>query len=547
MSLVWLLCQCAGLLKPARSLICLCVLAGFLWLVPLRTATVRASVIAGLFCLAVLLRRRPNPLNTLSLAAFILLLVRPTQLLEAGWQLSFSSVLGILLMSARLNAWGQEHLLASCPATDSAVGRVLHHILRSGLTLVTVGLGAWLGSAALLAYHFYCITPLGVLYTLLALPVVSGILMIGCVHILLAVICPLACPVTLAILTPLSSGLIALISGLSLMPGSYVLLGAISWVPVTLYYGSLLPGLLWKRPWPGRGLIALALTLPLAWVQAPKLWQHRRSIVELTCLSVGHGQALVLQTPGQHTFLFDAGSLYQKDIGRRTVSAYLDYRGISTLDAIVLSHNDADHINGVPEVLQHCRVAKVYAPTLMIDQAKMGQGPTPWLQAYLHTQSRTLEPLPARLSLDSGLTIEQLWPPLHAVGHQLSDNNASLVLLITYAQRTILITSDIEQATQEQLMDRHPSLQPDVLLAPHHGSLTTLSETFLNRLSPKIVLCSCSAGQMARRQVIGGPTTYHTPMMGAITLRLGNRRPVTVEGWLWSPRTEGTLSTEDPQ
>ncbi len=551
MTLVWVVCQCLGLLKPARAAFCLCVLGGFLWLVPLRAATVRAGVIAGLFCLAILLRRKPHPANTLSVAALLLLLIRPTQLFEAGWQLSFSSVLGILLVSHRLESWSYKRFLACCPLPESPVGRIGHHVLRSSLTLLAVGLGAWLGSTGLLAYHFYCITPLSVLYTLITLPLVTLILVVGFVHILASLICPFILPMTLINLNLLCSGLVGMVHGLSLIPGSRVLLGCVSWMPVTQYYGLLLTGLWWKTKRVSRGLVALALILPLAWVQGPKLWQHRRPVLELTCLSVGHGQALLLHAPGRHTTLFDAGALYQKDIGRRIVSAYLDFRGILALDAIVASHNDADHMNGIPEILQHCHVARVYTTAKVIDQAQKDQGPAPWLQAYLQSRDRSLEPLPSILSpgqsTDGRLTIEQLWPHPDTATEYLSDNNASLVLLITYGDHTILLTSDIEQATQEQLIALYPDLQPDVLVAPHHGSVNTLSENFLSHMAARIILCSCSTRQFNRRRVISTPETYHTPEMGAITLCLRKDGPITVEGWL-SPRgAADAISTDAAQ
>ena len=544
MSLVWLLCQCAGLLKPARAALCLCVLVGFLWLVPLRAATVRAGVIATLFCLGILLGRNPHPVNTLSLAALILLLVRPTQLFEAGWQLSFSSVLGILLISTSLDAMCRKRLLAYCPVPESPWGRVGHQILRSSLTLLTVGLGAWFGSAGLLAYHFYSLTPLSILYTPIALPVVALILMGGFVHVLGAMICPLVHPMTLALLTPLASGLVAMVHGLSLIPGSRLLLGGVSWMPVALYYGLLLPGLLWKKRLVSQSLIALAIVLPLACAQGPKIWRDSRPVLELTCLSVGHGQALVLHAPGHHTWLFDAGSLYQKDIGRRIVSAYLDYRGISALDAVVASHNDADHINGIPEVVQHCRVDHIYAPAIMIDQAQKNQGPAPWLQTYLQTQARALEQLPEILTLEKGLTIEQLWPAPDTATQLLSDNNASLVVRVTYGTQTILITSDIEQSTQQQLIERYPDLRPDVLVAPHHGSVNTLADNFLSHMAARVILCSCSTRQFNRGRVISTPTTYHTPKMGAITLGLRKQGLITVNGWLSPPQAKEQAHAE---
>ena len=257
----------------------------------------------------------------------------------------------------------------------------------------------------------------------------------------------------------------------------------------------------------------------------------------------------MLRAPGHRTFLFDAGSLVQKDIGRRIVSAYLDYRGISALEAIVASHNDTDHINGIPEILQHCRVNHIYAPAIMIEQAHKDQGPAPWLESYLQMQDRTLERFPATPradeSPDSGLSIEQLWPVQGTATPRLSDNNASLVLLITYHHRTILITSDIEQGTQQRLMTLYPDLQPDILLAPHHGSLTTLYDRFLSHLSPKTILCSCGASAFKRGRVIATPTTFHTPRHGAITVTMPRRGRVTMEAWLSTPLTADESSVED--
>jgi len=528
LSMIWAIGQCMGLLKPARSFLCLCVLAGFLWLVPLRAATVRAGLIAGLFCVAVFFKRRPQPVNTLSLAALILLLLRPTQVFEVGWQLSFSSVLGILLISSSVNTWLRQRFLKRWPAPKRILWRIIHHGLRSALTLLAVGLGAWLGSAALLAYHFFSITPLSVLYTIIALPLVTLILMVGFVHILAVLFCSLISPITLFILNGLASSLLFTVHGLGLIPGSRILLGYISQMPVILYYGLLLSGLLCRKRLTGWILIGLALILPLAWDQSLKLWQNRTPFLELTCLSVGHGQALVLHTADSHTFIFDAGSLYQKDIGRRIVSAFLDYRGISDVDAIVASHNDADHVNGIPEIIEHCVVDHVYAPAIMVEQAQGDQGPGPWLQQYLQTTRRTLEPLPRTLSPHPGLFIQQLWPDFNTVTSQLSDNNASLVLVITYGDHTILLTSDIEQSTQRRVVELYPDLQPDILMAPHHGSLTTLSDNFLTHLAPKTILCSCGTSQFQRNRVISTLTTLHTPKYGAITLTLND------QGATWS-------------
>jgi len=108
--IIWWLCKLAGLMKPGRAVICIIAVAVFLMVVPPRPPTVRAAIIVWVFCISILFARRSNPVNTLSLAAIILLLIRPTCLFDAGWQLSFASVLGLLLFCQRIHLFLYEKI-----------------------------------------------------------------------------------------------------------------------------------------------------------------------------------------------------------------------------------------------------------------------------------------------------------------------------------------------------------------------------------------------------------------------------------------------------
>ncbi|MHC4690511.1 MAG: ComEC/Rec2 family competence protein, partial [Planctomycetota bacterium] len=110
---IWWLCRMAGLLKRARAVICITALCAFLLIVPPRAPTLRAAIISFVFCLSFLFQRRTSNLNNLSLAAIILVLIRPTGLFEAGWQLSFASVLGILIFTERMQFFIHEKITDS--------------------------------------------------------------------------------------------------------------------------------------------------------------------------------------------------------------------------------------------------------------------------------------------------------------------------------------------------------------------------------------------------------------------------------------------------
>ena len=171
---IWWLCKTAGLMKRWRAIICIVAVGIFLLIVPPRAPTVRAAIICFVFCISFFFRRKSNPINTLSLAAIILLLIRPMDLFGAGWQLSFASVLGIILFTDRIHFFLYEKItntlwFKQAPKSNLSFRIVAvfgHYILK----LFSVGLAAWLGSAGILLYHFYTINPLTSIWTVIVFP-----------------------------------------------------------------------------------------------------------------------------------------------------------------------------------------------------------------------------------------------------------------------------------------------------------------------------------------------------------------------------------------
>ena len=124
-----------------------------------------------------------------ALAAIVLLLIRPTQLVEADWQLSFSALLGILLFTERLEnllyqATGDWFVL-SLAGRGAAVMRAIGYLGRQFAKAFCAGIAAWVGSAGVLLYHFHTITPLASLWTVLVSPLVSAVLTLGFLKILI--------------------------------------------------------------------------------------------------------------------------------------------------------------------------------------------------------------------------------------------------------------------------------------------------------------------------------------------------------------------------
>jgi competence protein ComEC len=526
--MVWWFCKTAGLMKPTRAVVCIIVIAVFLLIVPPRAPTLRAAIICFVFCVSFLFRRHSNAINTLSLAAIILLLIRPTHLFEAGWQLSFGTVLGIVLLADRIYFFIYEKI-TNLPWRDRKQREKLffYVISKTGLyflRLFSVGLAAWLGGAGILLYHFYTITPLASIWTLLVFPLVSLILVLGFLKIILFFILPTLSTVLGYLVTSLSDCLIWIVELIANLDLSQMLIGQVQLVLIIFYYGIIIfAGFVYLRRPMIKKVSCIVMFLTLIFFLGAMKWQrtHRDGLV-VTFLDIGHGQAIFVQLPGNANILFDAGSLSKSDIGRRIVNPFLENKGIGKVDAVCISHNDTDHMNGVPEVIEHCRIGGVYATDAFVKETNRW-GTAKYLDDFLAENNLTINSLKAELNISSSANIRILWPSDEASENKdLSDNNKSQVSLIEFAGKAILLCSDIEKYAQRELLRLYPDLRANIVLVPHHGSISTLDDNFLQRLEPDILIYSCDRSRYERQshiiKVEDNVESFYTYKDGAIEI-----------------------------
>jgi len=503
---VWWFCKVGGLARRARAIVCIIVTGAFLLVVPPMAPILRAAVIVWVYCLAVSLRRHVNPLNSLSLAAIILLLIRPTQLFEAGWQLSFSAVAGILAFTTRIEYFIHDHTGGWFYETGGQAGawaRLARSTGMQAIRLFSAGTAAWLGNAGILLYHFYTITPLASIWTVLATLPVTGILVLGFLKILVSWLLPTFGMILAIVLSLLTDLFIWIVRMAAAIDFSSTLTGHVPLALVVLYYVLILFAAFvsLRRPALKRALCTGMVLVLLGSLSVMKWQRTHRDHLSLTCLDTGHGQAVLVQLPGTSNILFDAGSMDVSDIGTRAVLPYLDYIGINRLHAVILSHHDIDHINGVPEVVDRRRIDHVYADDPFL--ARAGSVETArFLLEHLGTEAIRVDRIPQALPVGP-MRIEAPWPPDDLTTEQLGDNDTALVCQIEFAGRKVLLCSDIEKLAQQRIMSRYPGLKADVVVVPHHGSIRTLDNRFLSQLEARVLLCSCGRQDFNRGRVMG--------------------------------------------
>ena len=533
---LWWLIRITGLTRRPRAILCIALILLYAMIVPARAPTMRAVFISCFFFASVLFKRQASALNTLSLSALVLLFVHPYDLFSAGWQLSFLSVLGILLFFPGV----QYHFLTkffypiAAYFPKSLTG--LKNPLRRILELLAVGVSVWITIAPILLYYFGQINPFSPLWTVLALPFVLAILYAGFAKILLSPLFPTIASVFGWILNHAASGFgntvlvlskIDFFRVVSYRPALYLIF--------LIYFLMLAICLLPPSSWRIRKGVVFLILLCFLYPGISSHWEIKnRNDLEITCLSVGHGQAIVLSAPGNEHFLFDAGSITNRNIANKTILPFLRHQSIFSLEAVCLSHGDMDHINAVGDVAAAEKIDTIYANQVLLNSAQEPSIENEVCET-LALMGQTVGPFQA-YSGHGGVTIKSIWPQETILSEPtVSENDKSEVLLIEYAGRKILLCGDIERIAQNRLIKCNPDLTVDVLILPHHGSTTNLDARFVESLKPTIVIASCSKRSIsnAYHPPKGASIqAFYTASDGAVTVKIKSDGNLDANGFL---------------
>jgi competence protein ComEC len=247
-------------------------------------------------------------------------------------------------------------------------------------------------------------------------------------------------------------------------------------------------------------------------------------------LDVGQGDSALVTMPDGTTLLIDGGGRpafpasananeEARRIGETVVSEYLWWRGLSSIDYVLATHADADHIDGLNDVLKNFFVRAALVARRPGDDPEFSKFSQTIAETHTH-----LETIQAGDVIDFGdVGVSVLWP---LAGGDSSSNNDSVVLRIQFAERSILFTGDIEKAAESALLQATPQLHADVVKVPHHGSKTSSTEPFVLATTPAFAIISVGRNSMfghPHKEVVdrwraNGATVLTTGHSGTITL-----------------------------
>ena len=541
-------------------------------------STQRAVLMVTVFLMTFLLAKEQDSLNTLALAALVILIVDPPALFSISFQLSFVTVFAIIY-----GFWSIQN------------GGFLQKIreksnwqMRLAVRLVTfflVSLFAICGSLPLVAFYFNQVSLVGLVANFLVVPLVGfisiplGLLsfFISPLSTTLAAWCLKAGAVSLAgaldivglfadlpfaAVKTITPSLLEIICYYAL---GWALLNMLRSPPVcdpqhqaasasllnsndrTLDAAGLVNGLNLSRIFRieegnrsggayFKKLHQMVVILTLFILGADSCyWLYQRfwhSDLRVTVIDVSDGSAALLEIPGGYTIMIDGGGFSDNssfDVGSRIIAPLLWKKKIKTVDLLVLSHPNSDHLNGLIYLADQFNVKTLWTndeprstmgyQQLMKVCARRGI----FLPVYAHME---------RQHLISGVQLDILYPPRDFMDQKESDrwrstNNNSLVVKASYGEATFLFAGDIMAPAERELVELAGSRIPSrVLIAPHHGSRSSSSAQFLQAVDPEVVVVSSSRNgrfnfphpEILDRFKDMGVSLYRTDLDGAVRL-----------------------------
>jgi competence protein ComEC len=404
----------------------------FLLIVPDNAPAFRAAVMCFAYCGAFLFRRNSNPLNSLALAAIVLLFINPGGLFEADWQLSFATVLGIFLLADTINIFFQE----TTSIWFFELNRQLLHVrlfirfVSLSLSAFSVSLAAWLTSAGILLYHFNAIQVFTSFWTILASPIILLDSILGYSKLIITLLLPSVAAVMGMAIHFITDWLIKFIRAIAGLGISEIVIGKTSIAVIVLYYALIVYAAFFnfKYRLVRKAVLATAISIFAILLILPNwLWFNHQSLT-VTILNVGHGQAILAQLPDNTNILFDSGSLTRSDAGTRIIAPFLRYKGIRKVKALVISHGDIDHINGILEVANNCHIESVYASNAFYEDNRQT---TRFLRDELEQKHITAKDINCFSRKADAASMKVLWPEKDILENKgISDNDKSIVTAI---------------------------------------------------------------------------------------------------------------------
>lgn len=510
--------------EVGRAVLTVVLLGFYMILTGARPSVVRAVIMSALFIGGIVFQRSTHPLNTLGVAALVLLSIRPSALVDVGFQLSMTAVGAIVTIHPRLIEWSPSSW------RSSEVGDWL-------VSMVSVSAAATIGTAPILLYHFGWVSGVGLLLNVIGIPCTglalsAAIAMVGVGSVWSFGGAAFGSTADLFVegllLTSRRGAEWFSWAGLQMAEPNLWLLAILAVSAVALAQ--------WSRPRHRWRCVAAALLLATGHVWVGAIGPSAGPTLDLLFFDVGQGDAALITTPDKRRILVDTGPRYStgSSAASTTILPFFERHGIEHVETVVITHPDEDHLGGLPSILGSVSVGQVVHSGQSVDTDLFKETRRAFDR---HNIRHRAVQRGDTLSVDPAMHIEVLGPPQDPVENGIeTENGRSVVLRLVFGRVDVLLPGDVETKAEYDLVRAYGAeLASRVVKVPHHGSKTSSTERFVrasvdSTSGTRVVLSVGRRNQfgMPHRQVMSrwkklDTDIYSTAEAGAVWLQSDGR------------------------
>jgi competence protein ComEC len=505
--------------KKGGALLAMLPVLGYALVAGMSPSTQRATIMIFVFLMTFWFEREQDPINTLAIAAVLILIYFPPALFSISFQLSFTAVLAIML--------GLPFFRRPETRKPAFWQRIAFRlIIFFAITLMAI-----VGTLPLTLYYFNQVSLVGLIANGIGVPLIGfGVVPLGLAALCFYPFCPQAAAMGIQVAGYVLEKAVFLLDLIAHLPFSAVRTITPSILEIACYYIFFLVvfkmrGKRWRRAMVM--IVTLTLGADIAYWTHERFW---RNDFRATIIDVGQGSAALLEFPRGYCMLIDGGGFATNtsfDVGEKIIAPFLWRRKIKTVETLVLSHPNSDHLNGLLYIAGQFNVKNVWSN----HQAVNTMGYKQFVDIIRKEAIRwPCFPDIPRTSIVNGTKVQILYPPGNFLDNRMMAqnlNNNSLVLRCQYGSRSILFPGDIEGVAEKELVQLSGSdIASTVLVAPHHGSKTSSTDVLLAATDPEFVVISAGWNNrfgfphpsVLKRYQNHGCRIYRTDLNGAVTI-----------------------------
>jgi competence protein ComEC len=459
--------------RIAANLFIIAFLILFVFITGFEPSVLRAVIMAIILLVAAIIYREPDTYAAIAFSCILILAANPCMLFNVGFQLSYAATLSIVMLYKNIKKL------------------ISRRFMPGWITEVLAAtIAAQMGVLPITLICFNKVSIIAIIPNLLAVPMLEVITILGTLMAILGQFSLLIAQIIGYLCNVLLSAVLLITKLASSVPFAVLKTVTPSIVMAVAYY-IIVWFLLWYKPIKNIQLkprhAAIGLSFAAVFFLFSAIAPHN---LEVFFLDVGQGDSAFIRTAAGKTVLIDGGGssdpTHASNIGKSVVVPFLLDNGVNRLDAVIATHPHSDHTQGLEDVLEQFKVGRLIIPSIndesgfaaLFDAAAKGR------VAVSRCGAGDV------IRLDEKTRLAVLSPEKGFIVDPDSLNSTSIVLKLVYDQTDILFTGDAESDVEEGLIAKGVSLDADVIKIAHHGSRTSTTAAWLERVHPKAAIIS---------------------------------------------------------